>query len=336
MTKGTQKVPVRARVLDNPHEHEPPQATKQRTKDIDRDAELSLIHAVVRARERPGGPVAQGPHEDGEHAARECTRPEVAVLRDVEVVGRDAPDLREDVGRGDEEGDEHGADHEDPEDGRVDEVDEDLREEVRDRLGRVAGPLPGREGLRVGAPWGLLRWARWVDCLGLLVPALFFLGSVGAGLGLRGVWGSGAGSDELGFWQQEDGCQKPDDIERQLGHKQILIPVVLEHHAADYRHHRRHAGQRADYQCRAPSALMQVEHVSDGGQGQALPGCHPKALDQAAGEEGVIIVLLRADDADDGSHRTCRGCEEKLWTFAILLSEYGDEWSLQQMSNQFQ
>lgn len=67
---------------------------------------------------------------------------------------------------------------------------------------------------------------------------------------------------------------------------------------------------------------MQVEHVSDGGQGQTLPCCHPKALDQAAGEQGVVVVLLGADDADDGSQRTCRGCEEELRAFAILLSEH--------------
>lgn len=209
MAKSTQEVSIRARILNNPHEQEPSQATEQRSKDINRDAELSLVDAVVRARERPGGPVAQGAHEDGEHATRECPRPEIAVLRDVQVVWRDGPDLREDVGRDDEEGDEHGADHEDPEDGRVDEVDEDLREEVRDRLVCVACSLPGREGLHVGEPWGLLRWAWWVDvdCLGLLVPALFLLGSVGAGLGLREVWGSWGGSDELGFWQQEDGCK---------------------------------------------------------------------------------------------------------------------------------
>lgn len=72
---------------------------------------------------------------------------------------------------------------------------------------------------------------------------------------------------------------------------------------------------------------MQVEHVSDGGQGKALPGRYPKALDQAAGEEGVVVVLLGADNADDGSQRTCRGCEEKLWAFAIFLSEDGDQWT---------
>lgn len=93
MAKSTQEVPIRTWVFHNPHEQEPPQTTEQRSEDINRDAELSLVHAVVRARERPGGPVAQWPHEDGEHAAREGPRPEVAVLRDVEVVGRDGPDL---------------------------------------------------------------------------------------------------------------------------------------------------------------------------------------------------------------------------------------------------
>lgn len=66
---------------------------------------------------------------------------------------------------------------------------------------------------------------------------------------------------------------------------------------------------------------MQVEHVPYGGQGQALPGCHSEALNHAAGEEGVVVVLLGADDADDGSQRACRGCEEKLRAFSILLSE---------------
>lgn len=200
MTKGTQEVPVRARVLDDPHEQEPAQAAEERAEDVDGDAELGLVDAAVGARERPGGPVAQGAHEDGEDAAREGAGPEVAVLRDVEVVGRDGPDLREDVGRDHEEGDEHGAHHQDPEDGRVDEVDEDLREEVRDGLCRVACSLPGREGLRVRPPWDLLGWARGVDCLGLVVPALFLLGPVGAGLGLRRVCRLRCCSDKLSFW----------------------------------------------------------------------------------------------------------------------------------------
>lgn len=111
MTKSTQEVPVRARVLNNPHEQEPAQATEQRPKYVDGDAELSLVDTPVGAGEGPGGPVTQGPHEHGEDASREGARPEVAVLRDVEVVGRDGPDLREDVGRRHEEGDQHRADH---------------------------------------------------------------------------------------------------------------------------------------------------------------------------------------------------------------------------------
>lgn len=200
MAKGTQEVSVRARVLDDPHEQEPSQAAEQRAEDVDGDAELGLVDAVVGARERAGGPVAQGAHEDGEHAAREGARPEVAVLRDVEVVGWDAPYLREDVGRHHEEGDEHCADHQDPEDGWVDEVNEDLREEVRDGLCRVVCSLPRGEGLHVGLPWDFLGWARWLNCLGLVVPALLFLGSIGAGLGLRGVCRLRCCSDELSFW----------------------------------------------------------------------------------------------------------------------------------------
>lgn len=142
MTKSTQKVPVWTRILNNPHKQEPAQATEQRPKDIDGDAELGLVDAAVGAGEGPRGPVAQRAHEHSEDAAGEGARPEVAVLGDVEVIGRDGPDLREDVGRHHEEGDQHGADHQDPEDGWVDEVHEDLGQEVRDRLGRVACSLP--------------------------------------------------------------------------------------------------------------------------------------------------------------------------------------------------
>lgn len=83
MSKGAQKVTVRARVVDDPHEQEPPQAAEQRAQDVDGDAELGLVDAAVGARERLGGPVAQGADKDGEHAADEGAPPEVAVLRDV-------------------------------------------------------------------------------------------------------------------------------------------------------------------------------------------------------------------------------------------------------------
>lgn len=107
--------------------------------------------------------------------------------------------------------------------------------------------------------------------------------------------------------------------------------MVLEEDAADDGHHRCHTSQRTDNQCRAPPALMQVEHVSDGGQGQALPSCHSEALDHAAGEEGVVVVLLGADDADDGPQRACYGGEEELWAFAIFLGEDRDQGPSQEM-----
>lgn len=66
---------------------------------------------------------------------------------------------------------------------------------------------------------------------------------------------------------------------------------------------------------------MKVEHVPDGGQGQALPCCHSETLDKAACEKGVVVVLLGADDADDGSQSACRGRKEELWAFSILLGE---------------
>lgn len=201
MTKAAQEIPIGPWVLDDPHEQEPAQAAEQRAEDVDGDAELGLVDAVVGARERAGGPVAQRAHEDGEDAAREGARPEVAVLRDVQVIRGNGPDLRKNVSRDHEEGDEHGGDHQDPEDGRVDEVDEDLRQEVRDGLCRIACSIPGREGLRVGPPWDLLGWARRVDRLGLVVPALLLLGPVGARLGLRRrVCGLRCCWDELGFW----------------------------------------------------------------------------------------------------------------------------------------
>jgi hypothetical protein len=35
----------------------------------------------------------------------------------------------------------------------------------------------------------------------------------------------------------------------------------------------------------------------------------------------MVVILLGADDADDGSQRACPGGEEELWAFAIFLSE---------------
>lgn len=35
----------------------------------------------------------------------------------------------------------------------------------------------------------------------------------------------------------------------------------------------------------------------------------------------MVVVLLGADDADDGSQRACCSGEEELWAFAILLGE---------------
>lgn len=240
MTESAEEVPIQPRVFNDPHKQEPPQAAEQGAEDIYRDAELSLIHAMVGSREGPGGPVAQGTHEDRQHASGERARPEVAVLGDVEVVRRHGPDLREDVGRHHEEGDEHGADHQDPEDGRVDEVHEDLGQEVRDRLGRVACPLPRGEGLHVGPP-GDPRLSRAAGCgnlFGLVLPCL--LRPVGACLYiLRRVCGPGrcCRADVLGLWQQEYRGQEPDDVEGQLSHEEVLVPVVLEHDAADYGDH---------------------------------------------------------------------------------------------------
>lgn len=152
-----------------------------------------------------------------------------------------------------------------------------------------------------------------------MFPAL--LGFFGAGLRLRRIGGPGSRSQELRFREQEDRCQEPDDVERQLCHKEVLISVVLEHDSTNDGYHRCHAGQRTHNQRRAPSAFMQVEHIPDGSQGEAFPGCHSEALDHAACEEGVVIVLLGADDADDGPKRPSGGREQKLGAFAVPLGK---------------
>lgn len=107
--------------------------------------------------------------------------------------------------------------------------------------------------------------------------------------------------------------------------------MVLEYDSADDGDHRSHARQRTDNQRRAPPALVEVEHVSDSGQGQALPGGHPEALNQPAGQERVVIILLGAGDADDGPQCARGGCEEELWPLSILLGEDRDQWASWQM-----
>lgn len=97
--------------------------------------------------------------------------------------------------------------------------------------------------------------------------------------------------------------------------------MVFEKHTADYGHHRSHTSQGADDQRRAPAALVQIEHVSDGGQGKAFPCSHSETLDKTACEESVVVVLLGADDADDGPQSACHGCEEELWAFSIFLGK---------------
>lgn len=103
--------------------------------------------------------------------------------------------------------------------------------------------------------------------------------------------------------------------------------MILEHDSADDGDHRRHASQRTDNQRRAPPALVEVEHVSDCCQGQALPGRHSEALDEPAGEEVVVVILLGADDADDGPQCARGGCEKELRALSILLGEDGDQWA---------
>lgn len=131
----------------------------------------------------------------------------------------------------------------------------------------------------------------------------------------------------MGLGEQKDSSQQARHIKRQLGHKQGTVAVGLEQDAANDGHHGGHARQRADNDGGPQATLVQVEHVADCCERDALPGGHPEALDHAAGEQGVVPGLGGPDDADDGPEGSRGRGEEKLGSFAVFLREDRDDGS---------